>query len=130
MAEGHRDYTQGYILERSSSGRYSTLFWDNDTATIDADESVNVYNYDVPEGSILWIGIIDVCTDSPKMSNISLGLADTSIGFKFMENYRYDFGSIGGIYLSAGDNLQVSLHNNDEVSHDYYVTIYGYLESI
>ena len=131
MGEGRKDYSAGIMSEGSTAGRDMVFFIENGGIALAGDAIGTCYEYIVPIGKRLWIGRIDITTNSTAFNDAYIqitGFGDIMIWFESL--YTYVFAEVGCCKLNAGDEIKVWVGNRDNIERDFFGTLVGFLESI
>jgi len=128
MATGYKDYRRTVAPEKEVFGLDQTLFRFMDMETLTAAQVKKVLTYDIPVGyDAILIGIVVTCV-SPGINMFTFdqdGIIqyyfhfDTTIFVPFQGSLKF--------IRSVGDNLNITIQNNDSISVEFISIINGFL---
>ena len=129
MGIGRRDYTWGFLNEAAGEGRYRESFMGFFSEAIDPWAESVIYTYTVATGYRLGINRIYVSSDFGSYNLITLGKNGVMVmqGY-FTDAHIFDISDVNPLYFEAGDVLDITIQNRDDIIASFLGGVYGIKE--
>lgn len=132
MASGRPDYTDGYIKEQSIVGREKSIFYEGGVKDWGAGLGGILYQYQVDPGYDLWVGRVDITTDSPSPYVAEVYFTPhAEVYWITSGHFIYDLGEMGMLRVEEEEFFYLYVINMDrDVSVKFRSVVIGFLEKL
>lgn len=131
MTTEHPDYWSGIIPGQAIFGEGQTTHTENEEKDVAANDSEDVIQYTVPTGYEYHITSIGICNNFPGFTRYQILVNDVEMGGAYYDTFRrVPLVPEAAFVIPAGVKYGIRLYNDDDVSHSFTATIYGFLVEV